>query len=193
MVHPFFLKRIVLLSVIFLSVLFFFLFPLVNQNPSLLFFIPYSCEYDTCSTIIIRGDSMLPTFESGEKAVILSDYYTRFPIERGDVVGVFFKQTLSGPKQYVKRIVAVSGDAVSLDDQNRILVNGKLLDGGFGFAYSNPEKDLVFIHFLNKYRGKVPEGYLVVLGDNRSDSFDSRRFGFIPISLIVGKVEKSKG
>jgi signal peptidase I len=181
-------KRVLLLSVFFFSFLVFAVQPFLNQNPKLLFFIPYSCEYDACSDIIIQGNSMLPTFENGEHALFLSDYYTRFSVEKGEMVGIFFKQTINGPKQYVRRVVAVPGDIVSLDSENRILVNGELVDGGFGFALVNKGKDRFFLYYLEKYQNMVPKDFIVVLGDNRNNSFDSRNFGFIPLSVIAGKV-----
>lgn len=84
---------------------------------------------------------------------------------------------------YIKRIIAIEGDHIEIKE-GKVFLNGEELEetyldegvetnmGTYG-VYS----DIV-----------VPEGYVFVMGDNRSHSTDSRCFGCIPVSKIEGKV-----
>ena len=98
--------------------------------------------------------------------------------KKGDVV-VFdppFPYDASG-KQFVKRIIAVPGDTIE-NSSGIILVNGKPFGNDFGATSEISEVPKTL----------VPEGYYYVLGDNRNSSNDSRNFGFVPRTSIIGRV-----
>lgn len=88
----------------------------------------------------------------------------------------------------VKRVIGVGGDTVACcDKQGRVTVNGTPLHEQ---SYLAPGQRPSLITF----REKVPQGYLWVMGDNRSESADSRVHlgdpggGFVPVDDVVGKV-----
>jgi len=81
---------------------------------------------------------------------------------------------------YVKRIVAVGGDTVEFKNY-KVYVNGIELEEDY-----LPEGTITESKGLPCVR--IPEGYVYVLGDNREESLDSRRFGCIPIERLEGKV-----
>ncbi len=88
----------------------------------------------------------------------------------------------------VKRVIGVGGDSVvCCDAEGRVSVNGTPLDEG---SYLKPGEKPSLISFSEK----VPEGYLWVMGDNRSHSADSRAHlgdpggGMVPAEDVVGKV-----
>jgi signal peptidase I len=88
----------------------------------------------------------------------------------------------------VKRVIGVGGDTVACcDEQGRVTVNGTPLHEQ---SYLAPGQRPSLITF----REKVPKGYLWVMGDNRSESADSRVHlgdpggGFVPVDDVVGKV-----
>jgi signal peptidase I len=88
----------------------------------------------------------------------------------------------------VKRVIAVGGDTVSCCDRHgRVRVNGTPLHER---SYLQPGEKPSLISF----RERVPKGYLWVMGDNRSQSADSRVHlgdpggGFVPVDDVVGKV-----
>ncbi len=124
----------------------------------------------------IPSGSMSPTLESGD--TILVARYALLPHHapaRGDVV--VFHSVAGADRYLVKRIVGLPGDYVEGVD-GRIRINGTTLaepylPAGESTAAFPPEI--------------VPGGHYFVLGDNRSNSLDSRKWGFVPDRKIVGK------
>ena len=140
----------------------------------------------------VPSASMAPTLEVGD--VLLSDRTTAGTAARGDVVvldgtGYFAPSSADGGRYWVKRVIAVCGDTVSCCGQDgAILLNGEPLEEPYlpqGMAPSTIEFDL-----------RVPEGRMFVLGDNRSDSTDSRHLlgapggGMIPVERVVGRADR---
>lgn len=123
----------------------------------------------------VSGLSMSPTLGDGDKVVVSGeDVY-----ERGDII--VFNSPVSEGETYIKRVVGVSGDTVSVKD-GKVSVNGEevLNKEQFGTTESF-RKDGVSETY-------VPDGELFVLGDNRENSMDSRIFGTIEISEVRGKM-----
>ena len=90
------------------------------------------------------------------------------------------EQLDEGKKNIIKRIVALEGDRVEIKD-GTVYVNKKRLDDSFLTekytpAYTQEYSDLV-----------VPKGCVFVLGDNRTNSKDSRMMGPIPVDRVMGK------
>ena len=128
-------------------------------------------------TVIIRGRSMLPTFHSGERAILLRGYYKCNRIKRGDVVAISIK-TLSAP--LIKRVVAVAGDRVE-EINGFIYVDGK---------NTGVQMTKVLETQLQHYDWLIPPDTVMVLSDNPSIGMDSRSFGLISTNQILGKVIK---
>jgi signal peptidase I len=94
--------------------------------------------------------------------------------ERGDVV--VFRYPRDPSRDFIKRIIGVPGDTVSIAD-GVVTVNGEVIDEPYinGGAHSDLAAKV------------VPEGSYFVLGDNRPNSSDSRNWGFVPEENIIGK------
>ncbi|MBR5173635.1 MAG: signal peptidase I [Clostridia bacterium] len=143
-------------------------------------------------TIPVGGDSMLPTLTGGVyhiddngKVVPVTKGDTLIlnkvaKINRGDIV-VFDVDWQSDP--LVKRVIAVAGDTVLINNDGKVYVNGVALEEDYiqGITYTtNGEAELSIT---------VPEGHIFCLGDNRENSHDSRSadIGAIPFENVRGK------
>jgi signal peptidase I len=122
----------------------------------------------------IHQVSMLPTLEEGDRILINRlTYHFREP-RAGDII--VFQSPLNSHEDLVKRIVAVAGDRVSIE-QGVLYVNGEPVEEPYllerPFAGAFPETE-------------VPPGHVFVLGDNRNNSGDSRLFGPVDEKAIIG-------
>ena len=128
---------------------------------------------------VVDGGSMENTLLHGDRLIVSDLFYTP---ERGDIVIIHSPKVNHG-EAIVKRVIAVEGDTVAIYADG-VYVNGKKLnetDGSLGYtidAYS--------------YQPKAPQviekGKIFVLGDHRSLSLDSRSFGQVDESAVIGKV-----
>ena len=98
--------------------------------------------------------------------------------ERGDLIGFYYQG-----KILLKRVIALPDDEVALDAEGNVYVNGELLEEPYVAAKELGDCDLEFPY-------KVPGTSYFVLGDQRSNSVDSRNsiIGAIPRDNIIGKI-----
>ncbi|HIE11993.1 MAG TPA: signal peptidase I [Desulfotomaculum sp.] len=123
----------------------------------------------------IPSSSMMPTLLQGDRIIVSKLSYYFHPPERGDIIVFHFP--LNKKKNYVKRLVGLSGETVQLSGGS-LFIDGRrvpepYLPPGTCFADYGPVK--------------VPEDAYFMLGDNRMNSEDSRVWGFLDRELIVGK------
>lgn len=137
----------------------------------------------------IPSGSMLPTLQIGDRIVVDKLIYHLHAIQRGNIV-VFRRPPLEDADyaDLVKRVIGLPGDTVSAVN-GRVYIDGKplaepWLPKPMPMTYPSP---LPYPFSLN-HPYTVPAGEYYVMGDNRTDSEDSRYFGPIPAHLIVGKV-----
>lgn len=149
--------------------------------------------------------SMEPTIYVGDRVVVdKSAYSLEIPftdvvlaktgaVNRGDIVII---NSHAADTRLIKRVVAVEGDTVRLEE-NRLSINGEkasveakgsslFLENILGHTRTialnplpSPAKSFNSV--------TVPKGHVLALGDNRNNSVDSRYYGFIPVEEIQGK------
>ncbi|MFZ0962543.1 MAG: signal peptidase I [Terriglobia bacterium] len=124
----------------------------------------------------VEGTSMMPRLENHERIFINKFLYRFRPIERGDVV--VFRYPLDTTKSYIKRVIGLPGDEVSIRD-GRVEVNGRLLREPYVLPGYLDEQSYPAVRV-------EPEHYFV-LGDHRSSSNDSRVWGTVDRQYIYGK------
>ena len=124
----------------------------------------------------VSSGSMAPTYSVGDELLVRTRLLAGAAPGRGDVVVV---QAPGGSALLVKRIAGVAGDRVGIRD-GRLVVNGDRVEE----PYVDPARvDGTYFGPIT-----VPPGSVFVLGDNRSDSVDSRDFGAVPEDRVEGQV-----
>jgi len=127
---------------------------------------------------------MQPNIESGNHVLINTLAYgvalgpvvlTRTPIVRGDIVA-FERGHGDDAKIFLKRVIALPGETVAVSN-GTIIVQGRPVRETFDLIPDRSSMNAI----------SVPTGTVFVLGDNRAESDDSRSFGPIPQSSIIGK------
>lgn len=131
---------------------------------------------------VVQGESMYPNFQDQEHVITDLVSYRFGDPKLGDVV--VFKAPPDPEKDYIKRIIGVPGDSVSVKD-GQVYVNNKLLNES---AYLKDSVKTYGGAFLQDgASATVPDGDYFVLGDNRNASSDSRAWGFVKRSELIGK------
>ena len=119
--------------------------------------------------VVVNGTSMTNTLQNGD-TMILNKIGMKFnDIKRFQIV------VIKTDKSYlIKRVIGLPGEVISYKD-GKLYINEKVVDDPY---YKNNTEDFDPV--------KVPKGYYFVMGDNRSDSMDSRIIGPVKKSDIMG-------
>jgi signal peptidase I len=137
----------------------------------------------------IPSSSMVPTLGVYDRIVVQKAFFTWRDVREGDIV-VFSHPPLDhcgGPQEgdLVKRVIALPGQTI-YSSGNSIYVNGRLLAEPY-LPHDDPLGPPV-PDASSQHPYRVPPGEFYMLGDNRADSCDSRYWGPVMGSSIVGKV-----
>ncbi len=128
----------------------------------------------------VEGQSMSPTLEDQDRLIVNKFVYLTHIGEpqRGDIVMLYYPN--NPKKSFVKRVIAAEGQTIRMVD-GKVFVDEAAVDDSF----VPPE-----------YRGHddygpvvIPEGYYFVMGDHRTNSSDSRHWGYVPKKYIIGRVQ----
>ena len=125
----------------------------------------------------VDGHSMDTTLQNGEIMLLNKIIYKRHDIKRFDIVVI-----KENNKLIIKRVIALPGEAIQYKD-NTLYVDGKKVDD----PYPSTSTDDFSIEDIG--HTKVPGDTYFVMGDNRSDSLDSRypSVGVINKTQILGR------
>jgi signal peptidase I len=146
-------------------------------------------------TYFIPSLSMYPTLNEGNRIVVDKLSYDLHGVHRGDIV-VFSRpsdENCGGPPvpDLVKRVIGLPGETISLTTSGHVDIDGKQLNETWLPAseqgVTQPGPAGTRYDLLHPY--KIPANHYFVMGDNRTNSCDSRWWGPIDGSLIVGKVD----
>ena len=140
-------------------------------------------RYFLIQPFYVKGASMEPTFDDREYLIIDEISYRFKDPVRGEVV--VFRYPYDPRQYFIKRIVALPGEKIQVQDSVVTVFNDDQPDG-FVLEERDYLKDNTIT--IGNKSVELGEDEYFVLGDNRSSSLDSRTFGPLPIKNIVGKV-----
>ena len=124
--------------------------------------------------IRVDGSSMVPSLVHNNYVLVNRLAYQLGEIQRGDVVVFRFPQNRE--EDYIKRVIALPGETIEI-------ANGMVYIDGQPLA-----EPYIQAPMLQDYPPvTVPQGMVYVMGDNRNDSSDSRRWGALSLDDIIGK------
>ncbi len=131
---------------------------------------------------LVSGTSMVPTFSNGDYVLTDELTYRIRPPERGEVV-VF--HDVSDPSTYlIKRIIGLPGETVIVKN-NTVTIENKQNPNGFVLNESYLPAGTVT---AGDQSWTLSSSTYFMMGDNRAVSYDSRSWGPLPASNIVGLV-----
>lgn len=139
-------------------------------------------RYFLFQPFIVKGDSMVPNFHSGDYLIIDEISYRFQNPQRGEVV--VFKYPKNPSHRFIKRIIGLPGETVEIKDGQVLLYdkNGK----------QQNLNELTYLSDLKNTYGNLRvvlgNNEYFVLGDNRSYSSDSRSWGPLARENIIGRV-----
>ena len=129
----------------------------------------------------VQGVSMQPNFEDGDYLIVDETTYRFRDPQRGEVI--VFKYPKNPSQRYIKRIIGLPEETIEIQDGKVMISNGKgsqILDESNYISSS--------LETIGNIRVCLEENEYFVLGDNRTFSSDSRRWGALPKDNIIGKV-----
>ena len=124
----------------------------------------------------VEGTSMQPELRDQDRLFINKFAYHFEHISRGDVVVFHYPRDPS--KSYIKRVIALPGDTLRIDD-GQVYVNSKAMKEPYVPKRYHDDRSMPEV--------VIPPNEYFVMGDHRSISSDSRDFGPVPRNLIYGK------
>lgn len=131
----------------------------------------------------ITGTAMEPTLWNGEYSVNNKMVYEINNPQRGDIV--VFASPRNKDVDYISRIIAISGDTVQIKE-GAVYLNSTLLQEPYIKGITLPSAEEAGIKEGEVFT--VPEDSFFVMSDNRLHSSDSRNFGAVPKSNLIGNV-----
>ena len=140
------------------------------------------------SPIIVDGPSMQPTLHDRDQMIVNKFIYKISEPDRFDIV-IFHA---SDEKDFIKRVIGLPGEHVEVKD-NQLYINDEVVEQYF--LNPHEENEIVYPVITNDFKlemlpggyDTIPDNHLLVLGDNRTNSTDSRSFGLISMDQVVGK------
>lgn len=131
------------------------------------------------TTVKIEGSSMQPILQDQERVIILKLALTKNHIDRFDIIIFSIPEPIH--KQLIKRVIGLPNEQIEIR-AGEIYINNRVLK-----QTVSPASTITRAGSISMKPIRIPENHYFVIGDNPSMSQDSREFGLIPKTNIIGK------
>lgn len=139
-------------------------------------------RYFLFQPFFVKGQSMEPNFEDGDYLIIDELSYRLREPQRGEVI--VFKYPVNPSQRYIKRIIGLPGETIEIKDGEITVYERDLEIKVLDESSYLP----VVLQAADSLSVTLSDNEYFVLGDNRSASYDSRRWGTLPREDIIGRV-----
>jgi len=144
----------------------------------------FPIRYFLIQPFYVKGASMEPNFHDHEYLIIDEISYRFNEPKRGDII--VFRYPRNPQEYFIKRLIGLPGEEVQIKDGEVIIFNGENPEG---MIIDEPYlAEGVKTYGFSEEKVLLGENDFFVLGDNRNSSKDSRSFGVVNKSFIIGKV-----
>lgn len=190
-----------------------------KENKSLLLFISLMLVFRSAVADWndVPTGSMKPTIVEGDRILINKMAYDiRLPFSQLSMVklddpqpnDIVIFESKAADKRLVKRVIGIPGDTVALlnntliingkpakyktfSQQNGITISQETIGNSTHFVSTKTEPGQIsYSRLANFAPVNIPEGFYLMMGDNRDNSADSRVIGLVPRSEIIGRSNK---
>ncbi len=124
----------------------------------------------------VNGRAMEPTLQYGQTVLIDITAYRIASPQRGDLILVQSPRDLH--REFIKRVVGMPGEIIDMHD-GTVFVDGSPLSEPYLSTRNRSTDEMTPV--------LVPPHSLLILGDNRMSSYDSRHWGVLDEGLVIGK------
>jgi signal peptidase I len=128
---------------------------------------------------------MQPTIEINDRVFAEKVSYHFSSVRPGDIVTFSDPEPGYQDRVLIKRVIATGGQTIDLQD-GKVLVDGQILDEPYTHGKESAPLPMQLPGVTLKFPYTVPEGEIWVMGDNRTNSADSRYFGPIDETSVLG-------
>ena len=135
----------------------------------------------------VQQQSMEHTLEP-DQYVLVDKVTPRFDTyKRGDIVVFNPPPTwvASNGQPYIKRVIGIGGDTVQVRDGSVFLDGTKLIEDRYVFQEDGKNQSTETFGGVDRW--VIPDGQLFLMGDHRGNSADSREFGPVDVSAVIGR------
>ena len=138
----------------------------------------------------IPSPSMNPTLLEGDRILVNKVSYNLHSVNRGDLVVFSAQEETGGEDDLIKRVIGLPGEFVTVGD-GKMEINGGLLLEPYLPLQTEINPFATPVNCVNRPEEtsgcRVPGDHVFVMGDNRSNSRDSRFFGPVPVEDVEGR------
>ena len=135
----------------------------------------------------VQGDSMIPNFHNREYLIVDEISYRFREPQRGEII--VFRYPKNPQEYFIKRVIGLPGETVEVKDSSIYIYNQAHPEGlKLDESYLPDNTETLTNNNSSEEKWTVGDKQYFVCGDNRMNSMDSRVFGPIDKSFVVGKV-----